>query len=162
MHQLEFTPLEFEIILKDNFTHQSKNSCYTIIFTKITYYDLCLKRPQGKEFIFDPHKEQFADIHYDEDNAAIFNILEHEYQKGSKEILNNTDASEMASFKSNLDTLSCQNVSIWKLEKDTFFMVGDNRNHSFDSRFFGIIPYKFLVGKVRWQLFQHKLAKNLG
>ncbi|WP_103578305.1 S26 family signal peptidase [Campylobacter concisus] len=59
----------------------------------------------------------------------------------------------MASFKSNLDTPSCQNVSIWKLEKDTFFMVGDNRNHSFDSRFFGAVPYKFLIGKVRWQLF---------
>ena len=55
----------------------------------------------------------------------------------------------MASSKSNLDTPDCQNVFIWKLEKDTFFMVGDNRNHSFDSRFFGAIPYKFLVGKVK-------------
>ncbi|WP_219809001.1 S26 family signal peptidase [Campylobacter concisus] len=32
-------------------------------------------------------------------------------------------------------------------------MIDDNRNHSFDSRFFGAIPYKFLVGKVRWQIF---------
>ena len=55
----------------------------------------------------------------------------------------------MASSKSNLDTPDCQNAFIWKLEKDTFFMVGDNRNHSFDSRFFGAVPYKFLVGKVR-------------
>ncbi|WP_219809387.1 S26 family signal peptidase [Campylobacter concisus] len=32
-------------------------------------------------------------------------------------------------------------------------MVSDNRNHSFDSSFFGVIPYKFLVGKVKWQVF---------
>ena len=69
-------------------------------------------------------------------------------KKGQKKLL-----TEMASSKSNLDTPDCQNVFIWKLEKDTFFMVGDNCNHSFDSRFFGAIPYKFLVGKVRWQVF---------
>ena len=73
--------------------------------------------------------------------------------KELKETPNDTDAPEMASSKSNLDTPDCQNVFIWKLEKETFFMVGDNRNHSFDSRFFGVIPYKFLVGKVRWQVF---------
>ena len=114
---------------------------------------LYLKRPQDKEFIFDPYKEQFVGIHYDEGSAMIFSALEHEYQKGLKETPNNTDAPEMASSKSNLDTPDCQKVFIWKLEKDTFFMVGDNRNHSFDSRFFGAVPYKFLVGKVRWQLF---------
>ncbi|WP_155242256.1 S26 family signal peptidase [Campylobacter concisus] len=32
-------------------------------------------------------------------------------------------------------------------------MISDNRNHSFDSRFFGVVPYNFLVGKVRWRLF---------
>ncbi|WP_460169096.1 S26 family signal peptidase [Campylobacter concisus] len=32
-------------------------------------------------------------------------------------------------------------------------MIGNNHNHSFDSRFFETVPYKFLVGKVRWQLF---------
>lgn len=76
----------------------------------------------------------------------IFNTLEHEYQK----TLNGADTSKIASSKSNFDTKDCQNAFIWKLEKDTFFIVGDNRNHSFDSRFFGAIPYKFLVGKVRW------------
>ena len=110
---------------------------------------LYLKRPQDKEFIFDPYKEQFASIHYDEDSVIIFNTLEHEYQKELKETLNGADTSEIASSKSNFDTQVCQNAFIWKLEKDTFFMVGDNRNHSFDSRFFGAIPYKFLVGKVR-------------
>ena len=40
-------------------------------------------------------------------------------------------------------------------------MISDNCNHSFDSHFFGAVPYKFLVGKVRWQLFWHNLEKRL-
>ena len=32
----------------------------------------------------------------------------------------------------------------------TLNIVGDNRNRSFETHFFGAIPYKFLVGKVRW------------
>jgi hypothetical protein len=37
-----------------------------------------------------------------------------------------------------------------EVEKRYIFMIGGNRDHSFDSRYFGAIQYKFLVGKVRW------------
>ena len=114
---------------------------------------LDLKHPKDKEFIFDPHKEQFTGIHYDEDSAMMFNTLEYEHQKELEGTLNNADTSEIASSKSNLDTSDCQNAFMWKLEKDTFFMVDDNRNHSFNSRFFVAVPYKFLVSKIRWQVF---------
>ena len=80
---------------------------------RFTCDGLYLKRPQDKEFIFDPYKEQFTGIHYDEDSAMMFNTLEHEYQKGLEETLNNTDASEMASSKSNLGTPDCQNVFLY-------------------------------------------------
>lgn len=35
----------------------------------------------------------------------------------------------------------------YKVEEDNFFMVGDNRDHSNDSRFWGGVPYKYIVGK---------------
>ena len=44
-----------------------------------------------------------------------------------------------------IQAIRIYSVGVWNPPN----MVGDNRNHSFDSRFFGAIPYKFLVGKVK-------------
>jgi len=42
---------------------------------------------------------------------------------------------------------TCRNSS-WTLGSDQFFMMGDNRNHSSDSRFFGPVERHFIVGKA--------------
>lgn len=41
----------------------------------------------------------------------------------------------------------CQN-NTWTLGRDEYFMMGDNRNHSSDSRFFGPVKREYIVGEV--------------
>ncbi|ALG66677.1 signal peptidase I [Beggiatoa leptomitoformis] len=41
-----------------------------------------------------------------------------------------------------------QTISSWNIEKNQYFVLGDNRDNSLDSRFWGIVPEENLIGKA--------------
>ncbi|MFB0517180.1 MAG: signal peptidase I [Candidatus Neomarinimicrobiota bacterium] len=50
-------------------------------------------------------------------------------------------------------------VTYYVVEQDYYFMMGDNRDQSFDSRFWGFVPHKNILGKALFVYFSLDLKR---
>ena len=99
----------------------------------------------GKLWVDNPYKEKYPGIHYAPGvQGNIFGLL-----------LANTDRIDMSPiFVKDLKVPTYHNnegkkinALYKKIEADHYYMIGDNRDNSNDSRFWGTVPYRLIVGK---------------
>lgn len=90
---------------------------------------------------------------------ALFNDYAFKESFGSLDDVNDVNANiENLDKEKNLDRqLDEENVKYtWIVPENQYFVLGDNRDMSEDSRFWGFVPYENLVGRLDFVLFNIK------
>lgn len=94
----------------------------------------------GKLWVHEPFKEQFHGIQYD-DKIDLFEQMGM-YMSANELAMKPAIVPELPKKEAYM-----YNAFYTKVEKANYFMMGDNRDHSNDSRFWGSVPYSLIVGK---------------
>lgn len=103
----------------------------------------------GKTFYYDPYAKHHFGVQYTRENFSAFEQL--------KILSNNGESIAMEPVRLNDGSLGFHTI----IKEDEFFMMGDNRNNSSDSRFWGSVSYRYIVGQPWFIYFSWDDAFNI-
>jgi signal peptidase I len=122
-------------------------------------------KAMGKLWVDNPYKDKYPGIQYQpEYNGNSFLLMQ----------LNMNKIDMKPVYVQDLDapinnyTISPMNAFYKKISPDHFYMIGDNRDNSDDSRFWGEVPYSLIIGKPWFTWFSleyrsyERVAKGIG
>ncbi|KIM07430.1 MAG: signal peptidase [Sulfurovum sp. PC08-66] len=121
-------------------------------YIKSNYPSNKILKLNDKLWVVNPYQAKYPGIQYaPEGESSIFEIL-------LNYVLYNKEIDMHPIFVHGLDAPAYQleqkpvNALYKKVEEDHFYMIGDNRDNSNDSRFWGSVPYRLIIGKP-WAIY---------
>ena len=113
-------------------------------YIKKNYPAKKIVKAMGKLWVDNPYKDKFPGIQYQpEYNGNSFLLMLYNINKID---MKPVYVPELNATVSGMYPTPI-NAFYKKVEKDHFYMIGDNRDNSDDSRFWGSVPYSLIIGK---------------
>ncbi len=137
-------------------------------YIKKNYPSQKIVKTMGKLWVDNPYKDIFPGIQYKPELPV------NSYELMQRYILTNNKIDMQPVYAEDLDAPVSGtfptpiNAFYKKVEKDHFYMIGDNRDNSDDSRFWGSVPYSLIIGKPWVTYFSleyrsyERVAKGIG
>ena len=125
-----------EVIYQDKALYLHFHDMPTKAEIKASYPKAHIVKMRDKLWVKNPYMNKFPGIQYVPEGYTSFQYLSKMYEHGQ-----NIDMQRI-----NIDELK-GHAFYRKIEADHFYMVGDNRDNSSDSRVWGSVPYSNIVGQ---------------
>lgn len=118
---------------------------------KENYKDYTMIEYDGKLWVVNPYKHDHKGVHNDDkmaadsftiidDNGRIIKTIAH------KDVYNVEKKPDQRIVPTRMALTPIFDTPLITVEENRYFMMGDNRDHSNDSRFWGSVPYENLEG----------------
>jgi len=105
-----------------------------------------IKHFRGKLWVENPYMDKYPGIQYTPEGMNIFEALLQYYSYNKEIDMTPIMVDGLGSTVYEMGSKMI-NALYKKVEEDHFYMIGDNRDNSNDSRFWGSVPYRLIVGK---------------
>ena len=121
-----------------------------------------IKQINAKLWVENPYMNKYPGIQYTPEGRNIFEILLEYISLNQKVDVKPIYIEGLGGTTYEIDG-NLVNALYAKVPKDSFYMIGDNRDNSNDSRFWGPVPYRLIVGQpwVIWMSLEHRSYKQM-